>query len=194
MHTIPLPEIDDESVLANCVAVKAKELRDRFALVADALHDANVRYEESAEASDLVSLSTIVDQAGFQVTAKELKALYAAQLRHKSGPERSTYDKLRLGARRCPFCSHRPPRTLDHYLPRDSFSEFSVFSRNLVPCCRDCNSTKHARVLSPDEQLVHPYFDTISDYSWLKCVVAYEETTPICRFRVDEDVGFRLRC
>jgi len=37
--------------------------------------------------------------------------------------------------------------------------------------------------------MVHPYFDRISGYAWLKCVVFYQETTPICLFHVDEEVG-----
>lgn len=44
----------------------------------------------------------------------------------------------------CPYCMIDRPRTLDHYIGQSEFPEFSILTRNLVPCCWDCNNVKRA--------------------------------------------------
>ncbi len=60
----------------------------------------------------------------------------------------------------CSMCGSLLSGTLDHFLPKNTFPEFSIFSLNLVPACK-CNS-KRGEVLfgfKPGERLLHPYFD-----------------------------------
>lgn len=60
----------------------------------------------------------------------------------------------------CLMCGGTGMGTLDHYLPKDIYPEFSIFSANLVPAC-NCNSlrrTTHKGNASP-ERVIHPYFD-----------------------------------
>lgn len=71
-------------------------------------------------------------------------------------------DKYRrnLSPTVCPMCGGFGNGTLDHYLPKDDFPEFSFFSMNLVPAC-NCNSLRGTTVkgdVSP-ERAIHPYFD-----------------------------------
>jgi hypothetical protein len=42
----------------------------------------------------------------------------------------------------CQYCCIGPPATLDHYLGRKTYPEFSVYSRNLVPSCHECNNPR----------------------------------------------------
>lgn len=42
----------------------------------------------------------------------------------------------------CPNCTIEKVASLDHYIPKDEFPEFSVNPINLVPCCSTCNSKK----------------------------------------------------
>jgi hypothetical protein len=59
----------------------------------------------------------------------------------------------------CPLCGTSQVSTLDHYLPKASFPELSVFPRNLVPCCERCNRLKNNRHgATPDKQFIHAYF------------------------------------
>ncbi|MBY5400952.1 HNH endonuclease [Rhizobium leguminosarum] len=189
MHYIARPEIDDDAVFLNCVQFKMRPLKDRFHKAQGALQQASATYVEKALTGRLVEVHTIVNGNDFDVSGDELRLLYDNQLAKKTAKQRDTYDYLRLRARRCPFCSHRTPETLDHYLPRESFAEFSIFSANLVPCCRDCNGVKHTRVLSEDEQLIHPYFDNISEYPWLECALAFVDNAPIYDFYVSQNAG-----
>lgn len=60
----------------------------------------------------------------------------------------------------CPMCGGFGNGTLDHYLPKDDYPEYSVFSKNLVPAC-NCNSLRGTTVkgrASP-QRVIHPYFD-----------------------------------
>jgi hypothetical protein len=78
----------------------------------------------------------------------------------------SRFSKLRkMQLSSCPMCGSPVTGTLDHFLPKEIFPEFSVMAANLVPACGHCNS--HAKGSTykgtiPDERLIHPYFDTIT--------------------------------
>jgi hypothetical protein len=63
----------------------------------------------------------------------------------------------------CPMCGSPTTGTLDHYLPRDQYPEFSVLPCNLVPACGLCNSGAKGKIFkggASPERFLHPYFDT----------------------------------
>jgi len=61
----------------------------------------------------------------------------------------------------CPMCGSETHKTVDHYLPRSPWAEFSFFSENLVPSCGTCNTKRGNRACSPGSKprIFHPYFD-----------------------------------
>ncbi|MEU7176540.1 hypothetical protein ABZ949_34325 [Micromonospora tulbaghiae] len=62
----------------------------------------------------------------------------------------------------CPLCGRGRVYTLDHYLPKANYPEFSILSKNLVPACYRCNNKKLDRMHSPgDARFLHPYFDKL---------------------------------
>lgn len=71
---------------------------------------------------------------------------------------------------RCPFCSINESSTLDHYLPKENYPEFSVLPNNLVPSCPACNTKKRDLILERDTNVrmfLHPYFDSIPELPFL---------------------------
>jgi len=64
----------------------------------------------------------------------------------------------------CPVCGRDGIGTLDHYLPKADYSEFSFLSLNLVPACSRCNTARKnlVRGANPGERPVHPYFDAFA--------------------------------
>jgi|KBSSwiStaDraftv2_1062776.scaffolds.fasta_scaffold102224_4 5-methylcytosine-specific restriction endonuclease McrA len=64
----------------------------------------------------------------------------------------------------CPMCGSGMTGTLDHFLPRDKFPEFSVMLANLIPACSQCNSSGKRQVYRGDnpESFIHPYFETLA--------------------------------
>ncbi|MCU6327448.1 hypothetical protein KSU19_07280 [Enterobacter quasiroggenkampii] len=66
----------------------------------------------------------------------------------------------------CPACGEDgTPNTLDHYLPKDDYPEFSVTIINLFPMCDICQSKKSNK--TKDELgrrlFIHPYFDSFTE-------------------------------
>ncbi len=90
-------------------------------------------------------------------SAKLLKGHYAAppvDLAHITEMRESTKHSV------CPMCGSMHSGTLDHYLPKNSYPIFSVFSKNLIPAC-NCNSKRGVILFGPNpgERVLHPYFD-----------------------------------
>ncbi|NVH63587.1 HNH endonuclease family protein [Pseudomonas simiae] len=60
----------------------------------------------------------------------------------------------------CPMCGGLGGKTVEHYLPKGPYPEFSVFSYNLFPSCESCNSTRGSRhKKGVAYKLLHPFFD-----------------------------------
>lgn len=75
----------------------------------------------------------------------------------------------------CPMCGSPVTGTLDHYLPREHFPEFSIFSRNLVPACSACNSSVKKELFQGPvcpERFLHPYYDKLAAKPIWKVAVA----------------------
>ena len=70
----------------------------------------------------------------------------------------------------CPICGIGPPTELDHFLPRSEFKTLSIYARNLVPLCHDCNHAKLAGfgdLNNEDSRFIHAYFDILPDKQFL---------------------------
>lgn len=66
----------------------------------------------------------------------------------------------------CPSCGEDgTPNTLDHYLPKQSYPEFSITACNLFPMCDICQGEKGTTTVNgANERLfLHPYFDQFTD-------------------------------
>lgn len=90
-------------------------------------------------------------------------------------PARKMYDSLLSSAKeQCPFCGGiGVPRNLDHFLPKAHFPQFSVFPRNLIPACRDCNMDGKGQKFSKnaEDQIIQPYLDDDRFFKeqWIFC-------------------------
>ncbi|WP_454737249.1 HNH endonuclease [Cupriavidus necator] len=102
--------------------------------------------------------------------AQRMKSLYRSDLKVVGLIKRRLSQ--RQGLNSCPYCGLQKNVTADHYLPKEHFPQYAVFSRNLVPSCSDCQSPagKHhwfpgfttdetPPQRRPSGRLLHPYFD-----------------------------------
>lgn len=139
---------------------------------------------------DAEKLKKICSAPPFEGLESDWSAAYSAYVHHKGDPwtisqaafAKPIKDKLRdlYGSRKssgelkrlrrdkhscCPMCGSGATGTLDHYLPKEEFSEFSIFTKNLVPACGVCNSGSKGRTYKGQfsgQRFIHPYFDTIA--------------------------------
>lgn len=84
--------------------------------------------------------------------------------RKGSGYIKRIRDTKDLGC--CPVCGSTTTGSVDHYLPRRAYPEFSIFAPNLVPACTNCNSSSKGTKIKGkkrNERFIHPYFDKLAD-------------------------------
>jgi hypothetical protein len=95
---------------------------------------------------------------------------------HDGGRLEDLRTKLKQLARnRCPSCGGARPAQLDHHLPKTVYREFSLLPANLVAACGECNQTKRATVgATPEEALLHPYFDEIPAVPFMRVTLNVE--------------------
>lgn len=100
-----------------------------------------------------------------------MEALYES--RRKSGHIKRIRDYPFSGS--CPFCGSLGIGSVDHFLPKDVFPEFSIYSLNLIPACSFCNSDEKGTIYmgdNPPTRFIHPYFDKIGDKAILSVAFA----------------------
>jgi hypothetical protein len=70
------------------------------------------------------------------------------------------------------MCGSLKTGTLDHIFPKNTFAEFSIYSRNLVPAC-DCNSLRgdDYKGARRGERVLHPYFDVGMNQRLLRATI-----------------------
>ena len=126
-------------------------------------------YDVKASLNSLFALVSSTSVNGI-VTVDEMEKLYDRKLVKKGQPGRKHYEKIKLSAKYniCPLCDHRTVTTLDHVLPKSLYPTFAVTPLNLVPACGDCNKIKKANVpTSSNDEVIHPYYDDISNEKFL---------------------------
>ncbi|WP_213803130.1 hypothetical protein [Granulicella sp. dw_53] len=63
----------------------------------------------------------------------------------------------------CPACGEEgTPNTLDHYLPKEHYPEFSILPQNLLPMCDACQLNKGSKTVDGSNRklFIHGYYDT----------------------------------
>jgi len=80
----------------------------------------------------------------------------------------------------CPYCGIGEPNTIDHYIPKSLYPEFSVFGLNLIPCCWTCNMEKGEKWLeNGNRRIINFYFDSIPNEKFLHAIVSFNEHTDV---------------
>lgn len=152
MNKVQLPPYDDSAAFDNLS--KNKRLGS-FPQLQPLLGTVQASYAQYVAVNGAPTL--VQNQRISAAAAAILKAHYAsppADLTHIAEMRESTEHLV------CPMCGSMHSGTLDHYLPKNGFPIFSVFSKNLVPACK-CNIKRGETLLGadPGERVLHPYFD-----------------------------------
>lgn len=69
----------------------------------------------------------------------------------------------------CPHCSFESaPNTIDHYMPKEKYPEFSILPINLIPMCFDCNNIKGTDwLIGGSRAAINYYFDDFGEHRML---------------------------
>lgn len=139
--------------------------------------------EEAWIASHALSPAGDFEPAEFDNTLKRsMLWLYENAFGERSA-EQLRAELLALGRRGCPYCHAANAPTLDHMYPKASHPRLAVTPRNLVPCCRDCN-TERGRYA--DSIALDPYSDSWSeDGPWVTARVPNTSDCAILKFEIE---------
>lgn len=127
------------------------------------------------------------DLLGMELGVPFLAAIYAAYDQvQKDRRLAHLRDRLMAGVLACPYCGFGEVTDLDHHLARSIYRAFSIYCKNLIPCCHRCNNKKRqAGGFTPEEQFAQPYLDEYSDDRFL---VAQATVSPENGLRVEFSV------
>jgi len=82
----------------------------------------------------------------------------------------------------CPYCLLSWPNTLDHYIGKGKFPEFSILCRNLIPCCGHCNNIKLENWRDGGRRrFIHFYNDNFLHHRFLRARLVYSAGKPVPR-------------
>lgn len=185
MHNVTPPALDDERLFDDIVDAKRDPTKARLRSVRSSVLQAYQAYRAAAPEVERV--------LGATLSREEREALIHAY-EVSTRPMRDLRAKLldRADAARCPFCGISQSATLDHYLPKEDHPTFSVYSRNLVPCCGQCNTLKDRLVvdrLTKVRGFLHPYFDAIPAERYLRLKITITRTAIALNYRIEPPVG-----
>lgn len=96
----------------------------------------------------------------------------------------------------CPMCGSETHKTVEHFLPRSPWAEFSFFSLNLVPSCGTCNNKRGNRANSPTSAVrpLHPYYDhKLLDRRLYRTKISPPFAAPKFEYEVCAAVGAKSR-
>lgn len=81
----------------------------------------------------------------------------------------------------CPYCQINNGETIEHYAPKENFPEYSILSKNLIPCCSTCNSNKGTKLYDENgnKKTINFYFDSLPIKEFLQCNLIYEKNSNI---------------
>lgn len=185
MHNVTPPALDDEQVFDAIAAAKRKPTKSHLRSVRGPVLEAYQAYAAVAPRVEQVAAVTVSDDE-----RKALIHAYEVPTRPMVNLRAMLLD--RVDAARCPFCGISQSATLDHYLPKEDYPAFSVYSLNLVPCCGHCNTLKQR--LAVDEsanvrKFLHPYFDPMPGVRFLRLAITISPAAIVLTYNVERPAG-----
>ncbi|RDV05220.1 HNH endonuclease [Undibacter mobilis] len=167
MRKIAAPNIDVREFYLECARDTSDvEQRARLVATVDAIVSAADSYEQAGGTRRWFELPNSIQDV--PASDAELRGLYDRVMVRQGRVGRHVYNLIFSSSGVCPMCGQGKVSTLDHYLPKSRYAQYSIFAKNLVPCCRDCNTEKRVLVAaSAGDQAFHPYFDDVEGDQWL---------------------------
>jgi hypothetical protein len=136
-------------------------------------------------------LSVMAQQSYTQVERDDLEHCYTAM----TTPLNALLRDIKTGQHepirfKCQYCGIGSPASIDHYLPKSKFPEFSVLPINLLPCCGECNRIKGNVFLNNGErQIINFYFDPLPSERYLNVRINYLDAMPIAEYYLKRTSG-----
>ena len=91
------------------------------------------------------------------------------------------YDNVPNLNDKCLYCELSEADTLDHYINKAEYPEFSIFTDNLIPCCSKCNRKKQAWKNGDKRLIFNNYFDNLVTDEYLFVDIGFSKDIPFIK-------------
>lgn len=189
MRSIPRLAVDATDIFDEIAAAKLQPRRGRMQTARAEVLAAYQGYDDVAPEVGELDKATLTDPQ-----KDAMRHAYKVE----TGPMTTLRGDLlkRISVARCPFCGISESSTLDHYLPKEQYPEYSVFPNNLVPSCWVCNTLKRDLILDEGTSVrmfLHPCYDLIPSIEFLTVRTRMEADALILSYRLTRPAGMAQR-
>jgi len=174
MYRLPIPSRDDEKTFSDICLSRRNPTRSHLASIKASVFE---RYRQYSLAKGVPSL---LAPQGYSPEVREALLSNYDQLSSGRSHASLRAELLSLArAGRCPMCDGAPVATLDHYLPKSVFPEFSILPKNLIPACYRCNHLKQDTIEENGRRFLHSYFEDPPPEALLTAEVSVRESVAV---------------
>ncbi|WP_340002074.1 HNH endonuclease [Oceanobacillus sp. FSL K6-0127] len=191
MKKLTPPAIDSDKIYKDITRKsRSRDKKERLTRLEQHVLERYVEYDSKKNSLENITKSEIATQ-------EDKDALLSCYSRNKDGYLEGEVVATIISIQsiqhkqKCPYCGLDKPRTIDHYIPKGKYPEFSFFPSNLIPCCGYCNSKKGETWLESGKRVfLNLYFDNIpEDDQFLFPVIEFDDkdTAPTISFTLERN-------
>lgn len=181
MYKIDKPQIGIREFFDNCLPQTPTPHYIQALAIKEKIISYGQNYDKVTSNGNIHTLDKCQD---YPVLIKIYNSIY-------SGAKRKNYDYILSLAHNniCPFCSHGPVATIDHFLSKKLYTPYALLPYNLVPCCSNCNKNKLEYAPTTKENtLIHPYYDDVQNICWLKAECLYSNGGYVISYYINKKI------
>lgn len=184
MRTLPPPGVDEHDLYDRLRERRRRATADILLGARNLVFGAYSQYKSG----ELCSLEPVI---GDEIIAEKVRSNYVVL---RSGALVDDGAKILARSRICCLCGLRASSELDHYLPKEIFPEFAVYTVNLVPACGVCNKAKDEAYKTDcgDPAFIHAYLDQLpTTERYLRVTLTFDDGV-IPSFEVIQTPGMSI--
>lgn len=193
MKHLSKPQLSINRILEDCTASYRPETRGgikhKLMMSSKHIQEASETYDAEAQAGNWSSFSPHKTVNGI-LSKDDMCDVYESKFVKVQSIRNKYYDHLMSLATtgKCPICGIGQVSTLDHYLAKTIYPTYAVTPFNLVPVCKDCNFEKLDARIETDCAPLHPYYDDVDSYIWLKAHISSKQSVLVAEFFVNNEL------
>ncbi len=170
-------KIDNKQLFETIVEHKLEPTKSRLSSIKDFINEDYILYENNKFALERLNSDGRVSEYKYDLincykSGKKISSI-------KKAIKENIPQKMRG---KCLYCMISEPTTIDHYMDKDDFPEYSIYTDNLIPCCPICNNKKGTDWANKGKRLfINCYYDDLLEEEFLFIDVDLKDGIPFIK-------------